>query len=113
VKVVLYGKSEFAAHGAKLDEADVAEFGAAHSKISEAEGEVGGFVDFSEEPGALGVGGEDLTTGLKSSAWSCRSTLVTKRIAIRTLQRTKSGRVRSDAFSTRYKISSDRPNAGL
>jgi len=33
--------------------------------------------------------------------------------APRTGQRTKSGRVRSDAFSTRYKVSSDRLNAGL
>ena len=56
VQVALDGKSELAAHGAKLREADVAEFGAAHSEIAEAEGEVGAFVDFGEKPGALGVG---------------------------------------------------------
>jgi hypothetical protein len=65
VQVALDGKSELAAHGAKLREADVAEFGAAHSEIAEAEGEVGAFVDFGEKPGALGVGSEELDDGLE------------------------------------------------
>ncbi len=33
VQITLDGEPEFAAHGAKLGEADVAEFGAAHSEI--------------------------------------------------------------------------------
>jgi hypothetical protein len=65
VQVALDGKSEFAAHRAKFCEADIAEFGAAEAKITEAEGEIGAFGDFSEQPGALGVGGEEFDDGLE------------------------------------------------
>ncbi len=65
VQVALDGESQFAAHGAKFDEADIAEFRLAHSEIAEVECEVGAFVDFREEPGALGVRREKLNDGLK------------------------------------------------
>ena len=65
VQVAFDRKAEFAPDAAKLREAYVAEFGAAHAEIAEAEGEVGAFVDFGEEPGALGVGGVELDDGLE------------------------------------------------
>ncbi len=64
VQVALNGKAEFAAHGAKFGKAYVAEFGFAHAKIAEAEGQAVG-VDFGQEPGALGVGGEEFNDGLE------------------------------------------------
>jgi hypothetical protein len=48
VQVAFDRKAEFAAYGAKFGDAHVAECGAAQSKIAEAEGEVGAFVDFGE-----------------------------------------------------------------
>jgi hypothetical protein len=65
VQVAFDRKPEFVSYGAKFSETDVAEFGAAHSEIAEAEGEVGAFVDFGEEPGALGIGGEKFHDGIE------------------------------------------------
>jgi hypothetical protein len=65
VQIALDGKLELVAYGAKLREADVAELGAAHAEIAEAEGEVGAFVDFGEQPGALGVRGKEFDDGLE------------------------------------------------
>ena len=48
VQVAFDWKPKFAAHGPKLREAHVAKFGAAHSEIAEAEGEVGALVNFGE-----------------------------------------------------------------
>jgi hypothetical protein len=66
VKVAFDRKAEFAAHGAKLHEAHVAELWAAHAEIAKAEGEeVGAFVNFGEELCALGVGGKEPHGGLE------------------------------------------------
>jgi hypothetical protein len=81
MQVTLDGKSELAAHGAEFREANVAELlgpsmalalrarlrrfktAVPFSQDSRVRGrgdrgEIGAFVDFGEEPGALGVGGE-------------------------------------------------------
>lgn len=65
LQVTFNRETEFAADGAKLREAQVAELAAAHAEIAKTEGEIGTFVDFREEPGALGVGGEKLHDGLE------------------------------------------------
>jgi hypothetical protein len=65
VFVALDGESELAADGAQLREGHVAEFGAAESKVAEAEGELVVGVEFGEEPGALGVWGKELDDGFE------------------------------------------------
>ncbi len=54
VQVALDWKAEFAAHGAKLEKAHVAELGLPEAEIAEAEGDVIE-PELGQEPGALGV----------------------------------------------------------
>jgi hypothetical protein len=65
VEITLHRKAELATHGAELREGDVAELGAAKTQVTESEGDVAAFVDFREEPGALGVRGEELHDGIE------------------------------------------------
>jgi hypothetical protein len=62
--VTLDGKAERAAQGAELGHADESQFGESDSEIAKTEGDVVA-AELGEEPGALGIGCEELDDGLE------------------------------------------------
>jgi len=64
VFVELDGEAERTAEGAELGHADESQFGHAHAEIAETERDVIA-AELSEEPGALGIGGEELDDGFE------------------------------------------------